>query len=78
MLDVFLLCTQLPSCLILQMPRFGSKYKMYDMILPNLELDVTHIVENSKDNTVHFLISCNISLITKQTKLFTLTSPEMT
>lgn len=36
---------QIPSCLILQMPRFGSRYKMYDMILPNLELDVTHIVE---------------------------------
>ena len=42
-LAVFL---QMPSCLILQMPRFGSRYKMYDMILPNLELDVTHIVEN--------------------------------
>ena len=28
------------------MPRFGNRYKMYDMILPNLELDVTHIVEN--------------------------------
>ena len=38
--------SQVPSCLILQMPRFGSRYKMYDMILPNLELDVTHIVEN--------------------------------
>ena len=36
---------------------------MYDMILPNLELDVTRIVENSKDNTVHFLISGNTSLI---------------
>ena len=28
------------------MPRFGNRYKMYDLILPNLELDVTHIVEN--------------------------------
>ena len=37
---------QVPSCLILQMPRFGSRYKMYDMILPNLQLDVTHIVES--------------------------------
>lgn len=42
------LFAQVPSCLILQMPRFGSKYKMYDMILPDLELDVTHIVENGK------------------------------
>ena len=45
---VWLSClfSQVPSCLILQMPRFGNRYKMYDMILPNLELDVTHIVEN--------------------------------
>ena len=41
---------QVPSCLILQMPRFGNRYKMYDMILPNLELDVTHIVENGACN----------------------------
>lgn len=32
------------------MPRFGNRYKMYDMILPNLELDVTHIVENGACN----------------------------
>jgi len=37
---------QIPSCLILQMPRFGSRYKMYDMILPNLELNISLIVEN--------------------------------
>ncbi|XP_078367475.1 ubiquitin carboxyl-terminal hydrolase CYLD-like [Oculina patagonica] len=41
-----LILSEVPSCLILQMPRFGSRYKMYDMILPNLELDVSHIVEN--------------------------------
>lgn len=41
-----LILSEVPSCLILQMPRFGNRYKMYDMILPNLELDVTHIVEN--------------------------------
>ena len=34
------------------MPRFGNRYKMYDMILPNLELDVTHIVENGACNRV--------------------------
>ncbi|XP_068684418.1 ubiquitin carboxyl-terminal hydrolase CYLD-like isoform X2 [Montipora foliosa] len=41
-----IILAELPSCLILQMPRFGSKYKMYDMILPNLELDVSRIVES--------------------------------
>ncbi|XP_022777778.1 ubiquitin carboxyl-terminal hydrolase CYLD-like [Stylophora pistillata] len=41
-----LILSEVPSCLVLQMPRFGKRYKMYDMILPNLELDVTHIVEN--------------------------------
>ena len=35
------------------MPRFGNRYKMYDMILPNLELDVTHIVENGACYRVH-------------------------
>ncbi|XP_068743882.1 ubiquitin carboxyl-terminal hydrolase CYLD-like isoform X2 [Montipora capricornis] len=41
-----IILAELPSCLILQMPRFGSRYKMYDMILPNLELEVSSIVES--------------------------------
>ncbi|XP_067052965.1 myosin heavy chain, striated muscle-like isoform X2 [Acropora muricata] len=41
-----IILSEVPSCLILQMPRFGSRYKMYDMILPNLELDVSYIVES--------------------------------
>ncbi|XP_015748240.1 PREDICTED: ubiquitin carboxyl-terminal hydrolase CYLD-like isoform X3 [Acropora digitifera] len=41
-----IILAEVPSCLILQMPRFGSRYKMYDMILPNLELDVSYIVES--------------------------------
>ncbi|KAG7263092.1 hypothetical protein CRUP_000694 [Coryphaenoides rupestris] len=32
---------KVPSCLILQMPRFGKKFKMFDKIIPSLELDVT-------------------------------------
>ncbi|XP_038067277.1 ubiquitin carboxyl-terminal hydrolase CYLD-like isoform X2 [Patiria miniata] len=34
-----------PSCLIVQMPRFGKDYKMYNRILPSLQLDVTNIIE---------------------------------
>ena len=37
---------QIPSCLIIQMPRFGKDYKMYKRILPSLELDITDVLEN--------------------------------
>ncbi|XP_076469899.1 ubiquitin carboxyl-terminal hydrolase CYLD-like isoform X2 [Babylonia areolata] len=36
---------EVPSCLILQMPRFGKDYKMYGRIIPSLELDITDILE---------------------------------
>ncbi|XP_021952606.1 ubiquitin carboxyl-terminal hydrolase CYLD isoform X2 [Folsomia candida] len=32
--------------LILQMPRSGNKYKMYDGILPNLTIDITDLLED--------------------------------
>ncbi|KAG8565312.1 hypothetical protein GDO81_012800 [Engystomops pustulosus] len=35
---------QVPSCLILQMPRFGKKFKMFPYIFPSLELDISHMV----------------------------------
>lgn len=35
---------EVPSCLILQMPRFGKKFKMFDKIIPSLELDVTELL----------------------------------
>uniref|UniRef100_A0A6A7G8B2 ubiquitinyl hydrolase 1 n=1 Tax=Hirondellea gigas TaxID=1518452 RepID=A0A6A7G8B2_9CRUS len=38
---------QVPSILILQMPRFGKEYKMYSRILPSLLLDVTDVIEDS-------------------------------
>lgn len=37
---------EVPSCFIIQMPRFGKSYKMYPKILPTLLLDVTDIIEN--------------------------------
>lgn len=36
---------EVPSCLMLQMPRFGKDYKMYRRIIPSLELDITDILE---------------------------------
>lgn len=39
---------QVPSCLIIQMPRFGKNYKMYPRILPSQVLDVTDIIEDCK------------------------------
>ncbi|XP_041451979.1 ubiquitin carboxyl-terminal hydrolase CYLD isoform X1 [Drosophila obscura] len=38
---------EVPSCFIIQMPRFGKSYKMYPRILPSQVLDVTDIIENS-------------------------------
>uniref|UniRef100_A0A3P9JGE7 ubiquitinyl hydrolase 1 n=1 Tax=Oryzias latipes TaxID=8090 RepID=A0A3P9JGE7_ORYLA len=36
-----------PSCLIIQMPRFGNKYKMFSHIIPSMELDITDLLHNS-------------------------------
>lgn len=36
-----------PSCLIIQMPRFGRSFKMYDKIIPSIHLDITDALENS-------------------------------
>ncbi|XP_043265296.1 ubiquitin carboxyl-terminal hydrolase CYLD [Colletes gigas] len=38
---------EVPSCLIIQMPRFGKSFKMYPKIQPTLLLDVTDIIEDS-------------------------------
>lgn len=43
---------EVPSCLIIQMPRFGKTYKMYPRILPSQLLDVTDIIENCKIFTI--------------------------
>ncbi|XP_023933361.1 ubiquitin carboxyl-terminal hydrolase CYLD isoform X1 [Lingula anatina] len=37
---------EIPACLIIQMPRFGKDYKMYDRIQPSPYLDITDIMEN--------------------------------
>lgn len=37
----------MPSCLIIQMPRCGNKYKMFSHIIPSTELDVTDLLYNS-------------------------------
>lgn len=39
---------EVPSCLIIQMPRFGKSFKMYPRILPSQVLDVTNIIEDCK------------------------------
>ncbi|XP_044751423.1 ubiquitin carboxyl-terminal hydrolase CYLD isoform X2 [Coccinella septempunctata] len=38
---------EVPSCLIIQMPRFGKNFKMYPRILPSQLLDVTDVIEES-------------------------------
>lgn len=34
----------MPSCLIIQMPRCGNKYKMFSHIIPSTQLDVTDLL----------------------------------
>lgn len=41
---------QAPSCLLLLMPRFGKDFKMFDAILPTLSLDITDLLDDSKEN----------------------------
>lgn len=43
---------QVPSCLILQMPRFGKKFKMFEKIIPSLELDITDLLS---EGTVKYM-----------------------
>ncbi|XP_056378867.1 ubiquitin carboxyl-terminal hydrolase CYLD-like [Hyla sarda] len=38
---------EVPSCFIIQMPRFGKEYKMFSKIVPSLELDVTDLLSDS-------------------------------
>lgn len=38
---------EIPSCLIIQMPRFGKQFKMYSKIFPSQVLDITDVLENS-------------------------------
>ena len=37
-----------PSCLIIQMPRFGRDFKLFEKIFPSLELNITDLLEDSK------------------------------
>ncbi|XP_063777289.1 ubiquitin carboxyl-terminal hydrolase CYLD-like isoform X2 [Pseudophryne corroboree] len=39
--------TEVPSCFIIQMPRFGKEYKMFSKIVPSLQLDITDLLLNS-------------------------------
>ncbi|XP_077391281.1 ubiquitin carboxyl-terminal hydrolase CYLD isoform X2 [Festucalex cinctus] len=43
---------EVPSCLILQMPRFGKKFKMFDKIIPSMELDVTHLLSEGPQQCI--------------------------
>ncbi|XP_073681595.1 ubiquitin carboxyl-terminal hydrolase CYLD [Garra rufa] len=38
---------EIPSCLIVQMPRFGKKFKMFPKIIPSTELDISDILHCS-------------------------------
>lgn len=55
---------EVPSCLIIQMPRFGKNFKMYPRILPSQVLDVTDVIDNCKSQKgFFFLFACKYLLI---------------
>ncbi|MEE6526887.1 hypothetical protein FKM82_027824 [Ascaphus truei] len=39
---------EVPSCFIIQTPRFGKEYKMFGKIVPSLELDITDLMHDSE------------------------------
>lgn len=45
----FITLFQAPSSLLLLMPRFGKDFKMFDAILPTLSLDITDLLDDSKN-----------------------------
>lgn len=58
---------EVPSCLIIQMPRFGKNYKMYSRILPSQVLDVTDIIEDCKLHLNIVLTKCTAWYLNEQT-----------
>lgn len=48
-LYINVVCPQVPSCLMVQMPRFGNKYKMFSHIIPSTELDITDLLCNCEE-----------------------------
>lgn len=61
-LKLFLLvCSQTPSCLMIQMPRFGNKYKMFSHIIPSTELDITDLLYGSKEATALILNATDVN-----------------
>ncbi|KAG8007418.1 Glutathione hydrolase 7 [Nibea albiflora] len=42
---------EMPSCLMIHMPRFGNKYKMFSHIIPSTELDITDLLYNCEEQT---------------------------
>lgn len=45
-----------PSCLIIQMPRFGKDFKLFKKIFPSLELNITDLLEDSKYTALCFIL----------------------
>ncbi|KAI4880818.1 hypothetical protein NFI96_031833 [Prochilodus magdalenae] len=43
---------EVPSCLILTMPRSGKQFKMFPKIIPSLELDITALLSNGPQQCV--------------------------
>ena len=52
---------KVPPVLILQMPRFGKQFKVYDRIMPSQLIDVTDLIEDCKTSTNLFNVARSLS-----------------
>lgn len=60
---------KVPPVLILQMPRYRRKFKVFDRILPSQLLDVTDVIEDSK-SSITFYLMLMLSFISISVKYF--------
>lgn len=58
----------MPSTFIIQMPRFGKQYKLYQQVLPSPLLDVTDLIEGCKWNYSFLELEFHDYSIFKQNK----------
>ena len=47
---------QYPSRLLIQVPRYGKKYKSFNGIIPSLELDITEICDGATTCELEILV----------------------
>ena len=58
LLKLKVLLLQVPSKLLIQVPRYGKQFKTYKKIVPALELDISELTESPRMPTFTCMITC--------------------